>query len=49
MDCEEVSLYYNFHHTLIQIFMVTHFSTMLRLALFCPTAYLIGSQLVHED
>jgi len=36
-DCAEVSLHCNFHHTFIQIFMVTHFSTMLRIALFCPT------------
>jgi hypothetical protein len=42
IDCVEVSLHYNFHHTFIQIFVITHFSIMLRLALFCPTAYVIG-------
>jgi hypothetical protein len=49
IDCVEVSLHYNFHHTFIHIFVVTHFSTMLRLALFCPTSYVIGSHHVHED
>jgi len=42
IDCVEVSLHYNFHHMFIQIFVVTQFSTMLRLPLFCPTAYVIG-------
>jgi len=36
-DCAEVSLHCNFHLTFTQMFMVTHFNTMLRLALFCPT------------
>lgn len=38
IDCVKVSLHYNFHHTFIQVFVVTHLSTMLTIALFCPTA-----------
>jgi hypothetical protein len=38
VDCVEVSLYYSIHHTFVQVFVVIHLSTILTLALFCPTA-----------
>jgi hypothetical protein len=38
IDCVEVSLCYNFHHTFRKVFVVTHLSTIMAIALLCPAA-----------
>jgi hypothetical protein len=38
IDYVEVSLHYNFHHTFRQVYVVTHVSTILAIALLCPAA-----------